>query len=129
MDALLSRVKPINNNSSASVVMQFRSGKKILTPAARKEKREQQPCQHPGQSRRRKKGAHHVQVEISLQPILKSKVRQAVFLQLMKVHGREDVHLQPMEDLMLEQMCVPKGDCDLVGSPGWSRLMAESVDL
>ncbi|GAB0205597.1 hypothetical protein GRJ2_003025300 [Grus japonensis] len=45
----------------------------------------------------------------------------------MEVHGRADIHLQPMEDLTLEQVEAPKGGCDPVGSPRWSRLLAGPV--
>ncbi|KAK4829703.1 hypothetical protein QYF61_006078 [Mycteria americana] len=39
-------------------------------------------------------------------------VRQAVPLQPMEVHGGADIHLQPVEDPMLEQVDVPEGGCD-----------------
>jgi len=39
-----------------------------------------------------------------LQPVTKTMVRQAVALQSMEVHGGADIHLQSMEDPMLEQM-------------------------
>jgi len=48
-------------------------------------------------------------------------------LQPMEVHGGADLHLQPMEDLMPEQVDAPKGGCDPVGSPYWSRLLAGPV--
>ncbi|GAB0181827.1 zinc finger and BTB domain-containing protein 5 [Grus japonensis] len=69
-------------------------------------------------------------------------VRQAVPLQPMEVHGGADIHLQPMEDdggadIHLqpvedptpEQVDVPKGGCDPVGSPHWSKLLAGPVTL
>ncbi|GAB0181351.1 hypothetical protein GRJ2_000600400 [Grus japonensis] len=65
--------------------------------------------------------------EISLQPVKKTMVRQAVPLQPMEVHGGADIHLQPMEDPMLEQVETPEGGCDPVGSPRWSRLLAGPV--
>ncbi|KAK4828885.1 hypothetical protein QYF61_001443 [Mycteria americana] len=43
--------------------------------------------------------------EIPLQPVVKTMVRQAVPLQPMEVHSGADIHLQPVEDLMLEQDC------------------------
>ena len=42
--------------------------------------------------------------EVPLQPMVKATVRQAVPLQPMEVHGGADIHLQPMEDPMLEQV-------------------------
>ncbi|GAB0186275.1 AN1-type zinc finger protein 5-like [Grus japonensis] len=54
----------------------------------------------------------------------KTMVRQAVPLQPMEVDGGADIHLQPMEDPMLEQVDAPEGGCDPMGSPHWSRLLA-----
>ncbi|GAB0182848.1 AN1-type zinc finger protein 5-like [Grus japonensis] len=59
----------------------------------------------------------------------KTMVRQAVPLQPMKVDGGADIHLQSVEDPMLEQVETPEGGCDPVGSPRWSRLLAGPVDL
>ena len=42
--------------------------------------------------------------EILLQSVGKTMVRQAVPLQPMEVHGGADIHLQPVEDPMLEQV-------------------------
>ncbi|GAB0182501.1 hypothetical protein GRJ2_000715400 [Grus japonensis] len=54
-------------------------------------------------------------------------VRQAVPLQPMEVHGGADIHLQPVEDPMPEQVDAPKGGCDPMGSLCWSRLLAGPV--
>ncbi|GAB0190182.1 AN1-type zinc finger protein 5-like [Grus japonensis] len=51
----------------------------------------------------------------------KTMVRQAVPLQPMEVDGGADIHLQPVEDPMPEQVDAPKGGCDPVGSLHWSR--------
>jgi len=59
--------------------------------------------------------------------MMKIMVSQAVPLQPMEVHGGADTHLQPMEDPMLEQADVPRGGCDPVESPRWSRLLAGPV--
>ena len=48
-------------------------------------------------------GAPGAGAEIPLQPVEQTMVRQAVPLQPMMVHGRADTHLQPGEDLTLEQ--------------------------
>ncbi|GAB0208584.1 mitochondrial enolase superfamily member 1 [Grus japonensis] len=54
-------------------------------------------------------------------------VRHAVPLQPMEVNGGVDIHLQPVEDPMLEQVDAPEGGCDPMGSPRWSRLLAGPV--
>jgi len=48
-------------------------------------------------------GALGTGAEIPLAPVEKAMVRQAMLLQLTKVHGGTDIHLQPMEDPTLEQ--------------------------
>ncbi|GAB0179452.1 AN1-type zinc finger protein 5-like [Grus japonensis] len=59
--------------------------------------------------------------------MVKTMVRQAVPLQPMEVDGGADIHLQPMEDPTPEQVDVPEGGCDPMGSPCWSRLLAEPM--
>ncbi|GAB0205389.1 AN1-type zinc finger protein 5-like [Grus japonensis] len=54
-------------------------------------------------------------------------VKQAVPLQPIEVDGGADIHLQPMEDPMLEQVEAPEGGCGPVGSPHWSKLLAGPV--
>ena len=49
---------------------------------------------------------------------------QALTLQPVEVHGGADIHLQPVEDPTAVQGIAPKGGCDPVGSPRWSRLLA-----
>jgi len=52
------------------------------------------------------RGAPGARAEIfPLQLVLKTMVRQAVPLQLMEVHSGADIHLQPVQDPILEQMC------------------------
>ncbi|GAB0208580.1 AN1-type zinc finger protein 5-like [Grus japonensis] len=58
----------------------------------------------------------------------KTVVRQAVPLQPMEDDGGADIHLQPMEGPMLEQVEAPEGGCGPVGSPHWSKLLAGPVD-
>ncbi|GAB0179307.1 hypothetical protein GRJ2_000396000 [Grus japonensis] len=55
-------------------------------------------------------------------------VRQAVPLQPMEDDGGADIHLQPMQDPMPEQVDVPEEGCNPMGSPHWSRLLAGPVD-
>ncbi|KAJ7411241.1 ubx domain-containing protein 4 [Willisornis vidua] len=47
----------------------------------------------------------------------------------MEVHSEADSHLQPREDLMLEERNMPKGRFDLVKSPHWNRPLAGPVAL
>ncbi|GAB0204317.1 hypothetical protein GRJ2_002897300 [Grus japonensis] len=54
-------------------------------------------------------------------------VKQAVPLQPLEDDGGADIHLQPMEDPMLEQGDAPEGGCDPVGSLCWSKLLAGPV--
>ncbi|GAB0180785.1 acid sphingomyelinase-like phosphodiesterase 3b [Grus japonensis] len=49
-------------------------------------------------------GAPDTRAEIPLQPVEKTMVRQAVPLQPMEDDGGADIHLQPIEDPMLEQV-------------------------
>ncbi|GAB0180577.1 AN1-type zinc finger protein 5-like [Grus japonensis] len=74
-------------------------------------------------------GAPGAEAEIPLQPVEKTMARQAVPLQPMDIDGGADIHLQPLEDPTLEQVDVPKGGCDSMGSPHWSRLLAGPVAL
>ncbi|GAB0179523.1 hypothetical protein GRJ2_000417600 [Grus japonensis] len=54
-------------------------------------------------------------------------VRQAVLLQPMEADGGADIHLQPVEDPMLEQVEAPERRSDPAGSPHWSKLLAGPV--
>jgi len=72
-------------------------------------------------------GAPCTRADILLQPTEKSMVRQIVSLQPMEVNSIAHIHLQPMEDPMLEQVDARKGACDHVKSPRWSWLLAGSV--
>ncbi|OPJ71307.1 hypothetical protein AV530_018619 [Patagioenas fasciata monilis] len=67
--------------------------------------------------------------EIPLQPMVKTMIKQVVLLQPTEVHSGVDIHLQPVEDLMLEQMDEPEGGCDAMESPCWNRLLAGPIDL
>jgi len=73
-------------------------------------------------------GAPGVRAEIfALQPVEKTKVRQAVPLQPMEVHGGADIHLQPVEGTPCWTRWMPEGDYDPTGSLCCSRLLAEPV--
>ncbi|OPJ89816.1 hypothetical protein AV530_017824 [Patagioenas fasciata monilis] len=65
---------------------------------------------------------------VPLQPMAKTMVRQAVPLKPMDVHSGADIHLQPMEEPMVEQVDGPEAGCDLVENPHWSGLLAGPVE-
>ncbi|KAJ7399548.1 protein pxr1-like [Pitangus sulphuratus] len=67
--------------------------------------------------------------KIPLQSVLKTTAKQDVLLQPMGIHGKAKIHLQPMGDHTLEEVNVPKGGCDPVGSLCCTRLLAGPVDL
>lgn len=61
--------------------------------------------------------------------MVKTMVRLAVPLQLIEVNGGADLHLQPIEDPMPEQVYASEGSCDPMESLCWSRLLAGLVTL
>ncbi|KAK4829027.1 hypothetical protein QYF61_001802 [Mycteria americana] len=46
----------------------------------------------------------------------------------MEIHSGADIHLQPVEDPMLEQVDALKGGCDPMERLSWSRLLAGPVN-
>ncbi|GAB0203759.1 AN1-type zinc finger protein 5-like [Grus japonensis] len=58
----------------------------------------------------------------------KTMVKQAVPLQSMEDDGGADIHLQPLEDPMPEQVDAPEGGCNPMGSLRWSKLLAGPVE-
>ncbi|KAM9590910.1 uncharacterized protein ACIBXB_005942 [Morphnus guianensis] len=54
-------------------------------------------------------------------------VLQVLEQRFTEVHGRADIHLQPMEDPTPEQVDTPEGGCDPMESPYWSRILAGPV--
>lgn len=62
-------------------------------------------------------GAPGAGAEIPLQLVVKTLGRQAVLLQSMEANQGAEIHLQPVEDPMLEQVNVPEEGCDPMGSP------------
>ncbi|GAB0207708.1 epimerase family protein SDR39U1 [Grus japonensis] len=116
MHPLLAKAETISNGGSNSVITYLRREKEKTNQeqfAAIKLSAEGEGGGAPG-----------ARAKIPLQPV----VRQAVPLQPMEVNGGADIHLQPMEDPTPEQVDAPKGGCDPVGSPRWSRLLAGPVD-
>ena len=61
--------------------------------------------------------------------MVKTMVRQAVPLQPMEVNGGAGIHLQPVEDPMLEQVDVPEGSCDPMESLCLCTLLSAPVAL
>ncbi|GAB0179875.1 AN1-type zinc finger protein 5-like [Grus japonensis] len=55
-------------------------------------------------------------------------VRQAVPLLPMEVDSGADIHLQAVVKTMVKQVDAPKGDCDPMGSPRWSRFAGRTCD-
>ncbi|GAB0182915.1 AN1-type zinc finger protein 5-like [Grus japonensis] len=129
-DPLLAKAKPISNSGSASGVTELRREKKTK----QKTERGVRICERNNSADTKVTkeegagGAPGTGAEIPLQPLKKTMVRQAVPLQPMEVTCGADIHLQPEEDPTLEQVEAPKGGCDPVGSPHWSRFLAGPVD-
>ncbi|GAB0207243.1 EH domain-containing protein 4 [Grus japonensis] len=133
-DPPLAKAEPISDGGSASVITYLR----------RKEKKQHQEQLQPERGVRRCErnnsadtkvsaeggggGAPGARAEIPLQPVVKTMVKQAVPLQPMEDDGGAYIQLKPVEDPTPEQVEVPKGGCDPVGSPCWSRLLAGPVD-
>ncbi|GAB0178424.1 hypothetical protein GRJ2_000307700 [Grus japonensis] len=134
MDLLLAKAEPISDSASASVVTYSRRKKnntrsnlqagKGVRICERNNSADTQVSADGGGG-----GAPGVRAEIPLQPLEKTMVRQAVPLQPMEVDGEADIHLQPMEDPMPEQVEAPEGCSDPLGNARWSKLLADPVDL
>ncbi|GAB0207612.1 acid sphingomyelinase-like phosphodiesterase 3b [Grus japonensis] len=120
-DLLLAKAEPISDSGSASGITYLRRGKKLLRKLqpergvriCEKNNSVDTKVSEEGEGG----GAPGAGAEIPLQPVVKTMVRQAIPLQPMEVHGGADIHLQPVEDPMPEQVDAPKGGCDPVGSP------------
>ena len=65
--------------------------------------------------------------EIPLQPVGKTMVRQVVPLQPREVHGEQISTCSPGRTPRRSRW-VPKGGCDPMGTPRWSRVLAGPVD-
>ncbi|GAB0209072.1 epimerase family protein SDR39U1 [Grus japonensis] len=133
MDPLLVKAKPISNGGSTSGITYLRRrGKKTRNSFC--SQRGVRRCERNNFADTKVSeeggggGAPGTRAKIPLQPMEKTMVKQAGPLQPMEVDGGADIHLQPMEDSTLEQVEAPEGDCDPMGSPRWSRLLAGPVD-
>lgn len=56
------------------------------------------------------------EAENSLQPVVKAMVSHFAPLQPMQSHGEAQIHLQPTKVPIPEQVDVPEGGCDPIGS-------------
>jgi len=100
-DPLLPKAETICNGGSNIVITNLRSGVKNLHSAIearvrlyeRNNSADAKPSEEGGEG-----DSPGTTAEISLQPIEKTMVSQAVPLQHMDVHSRVDFHLQPVED-------------------------------
>ncbi|GAB0206670.1 hypothetical protein GRJ2_003132600 [Grus japonensis] len=132
MDLPLAKAEPISNGGSTSVITYLRRGIKLLHNCSWK--RGVRICERNNSAdtkvseEGRGGGTPGTRAEIPLQPMVKTMVRQVVPLQPMEVHGGADIHLQSMEDPMPEQVDAPKGGCDPVESPHWSRPLGPHCD-
>ena len=117
-DPLLAKAEPISDGGSASVITYLRKGKSYCAAAiAAGERREnmwERICERNNSADTKVSeeggggGAPETGAEIPLQPVGKTMVRQAVPLHPMEVNGGADIHLQPVEDPMLEEGDVPQ---------------------
>ncbi|GAB0188848.1 AN1-type zinc finger protein 5-like [Grus japonensis] len=127
-DPPLAKAKPISHGGSASGIMYLRRGEKNCARPTAAEREEQEYVRETTLQTPRsvqKEGQEVLQVPEQRFPC--SLVRQAVPLQPTEVHGGADIHLQPMEDPMLEQVDALEGRYDPMKSLHWNRLLAGPV--
>ncbi|KAK4811167.1 hypothetical protein QYF61_019798 [Mycteria americana] len=133
-DPLQAKDEPVSDGGSTSVIT-FKKGKKLLRNSNCSQKRGVRLCERNNSADTKVSeeggggGAPGARAEIPLQPVVKTMVKQVVPLQPMEVNGGADIYLQSMEDPTPVHVDVPKGGCDPVGSPRWSRLLAGPVNL
>ncbi|GAB0205507.1 acid sphingomyelinase-like phosphodiesterase 3b [Grus japonensis] len=110
MHPLLAKAEPISDGGSASGVTQLRKGEKPAVQPQMQLERGVRRCERnsPADTNVSEEGggggAPGARAEIPLQPLEKAMVRQAVPLQPMEVYGGADIHLQPVEDPIPEQV-------------------------
>ncbi|GAB0209410.1 hypothetical protein GRJ2_003406700 [Grus japonensis] len=134
-DPPLAKAKPIGDSGSASVITYLKKKKppkqtwssiccqnRALRICERNNSADTKVSEEGGEG-----GAPGTGAEIPLQPVVKTMVRQAVSLQLMEVNGGSDIHVQPVDDPMPEQVDALKGGCDPVGSLCWIRILTGPV--
>ncbi|GAB0176463.1 epimerase family protein SDR39U1 [Grus japonensis] len=105
MDLLLAKAEPISDGGSTSGITSLRRGEKPTRSNFQPERgvRRCERNNSAGTQVNEEGGGGGAKAEIPLQPMEKTMVRQAVSLQPMEDDGA-DIHLQPMEDPMSEQV-------------------------
>ena len=106
-DPPLAKAEPISDGGRASGITYLRQGKKLLCNSSRKRGVRISDRNNSADTKVSEEGgrggAPGAGAEISLQPVVKTMVRQVVPLQPMEVHGGADIHLQSVGDPMPEQ--------------------------
>ncbi|GAB0183455.1 acid sphingomyelinase-like phosphodiesterase 3b [Grus japonensis] len=129
MDPPLAKAKPISDGGSTSGVTELRRGKQVvqqLQPERGVRIRERN--NYADRSVRERRCSRHQSRDSPAAACGEDHGEAGCPLQPMEDDGGADIHLQPMEDPTLEQVEAPKGGCDPMGSPHWSRLLAGPVD-
>ncbi|GAB0178358.1 zinc finger and BTB domain-containing protein 5 [Grus japonensis] len=114
-DLPLPKAGPISQAGGASAIMCLRKRKSHCAAAVRE--RSEKKCERNNSADTKVseegggEGAPGARAEIPLQPMEKTMVRQAVTQQPMEDHARVDIHLQPVEDPMPEQVACPNRSC------------------
>ena len=109
IDLLLAKAEPISNGGSTSGITCLRR-RKVTAQQQLQVKRGVRICERNNSADTKVSeeggggGAPGAGAEIPLQPMVKTMVRQAVPLQPMEVNSGAGIHLQPMEDPILEQV-------------------------
>ncbi|GAB0184899.1 AN1-type zinc finger protein 5-like [Grus japonensis] len=108
MDSLLPKAEPTSGAGGISVTTYLRKCEKCCTADVReRSEKDVRETDTKVSAEGGAGGAPGTRAKIPLQPMVKAMVRQAVSLQPMEVDCRADIHLQPMEDPMPEQLDVP----------------------
>ncbi|GAB0178026.1 acid sphingomyelinase-like phosphodiesterase 3b [Grus japonensis] len=132
-DLPLAKAEPISDGGSTSAKNRVKKGEKKQSSYNLQPERGVRRCERKNSADPKVSaeggggGAPGTRAEIPLQPLEKTMVRQAVYLKPMEENAGADIHLQPMEDPTPEQVDAPKGGCDPMGIPRWSKLLAGPV--
>ncbi|GAB0183154.1 hypothetical protein GRJ2_000780700 [Grus japonensis] len=128
MDLLLAKAEPISDGGSASGITELRRRNKKPTKGICSQ-RGVRICERNNSAPRsvQTEGEEVLQAPEPRFPCGEDHGEAGCPLQPMEVHGGADIHLQPTEAPMPEQVDAPKEGCDPVGSPCWSKLLAAPV--
>ena len=113
-DPLLAKAKPSSDGSSASGIT--RLSKRALSAGERTDNSEDNKVSEGGGG-----CAPDTEAEVALQLVEQTMVRQAVPQQPTEAQGGADIHLQPMEELMPEQVYAQRRQCP-VGKPALEQV-------